>query len=251
MTGPQESQSTLERTDELATSTNSPVSSSESVRKPVTPPRRKKKNGWYSQSAAAFRWLHIYLSMLGFTALMFFSFTGITLNHPTWFGASEQSLKDRSGTVPAELLAPQNQTTLSKGAQTDASINELKLVEWMRSELKVRGAVSEIEVDQYECFLVFKGPGYAADLFIDRESGTFTMTEMTTGVMAVMNDLHKGRDSGAAWKWVIDLSAVLSLLLSISGFGLLLYLRRRRFSGIMTAVAGTVVLFAVWLFFTP
>ena len=28
------------------------------------------------------RWLHIYLSMFGLAAVLFFSVTGITLNHP-------------------------------------------------------------------------------------------------------------------------------------------------------------------------
>ena len=30
-------------------------------------------------------WLHIYVSMFGLAAVLFFSVTGITLNHPDWF----------------------------------------------------------------------------------------------------------------------------------------------------------------------
>ena len=48
------------------------------------PAKRKAKR---SSFAAWMRWLHIYLSMLGFTALIFFSVTGITLNHADWFFA--------------------------------------------------------------------------------------------------------------------------------------------------------------------
>jgi hypothetical protein len=47
------------------------------------PVSRPAKSALYRKSAAAFRGLHIYLSMLSFSALMFFAFTGITLNHPT------------------------------------------------------------------------------------------------------------------------------------------------------------------------
>ena len=32
-------------------------------------------------------WLHIYVSMLGLAAVLFFSVTGLTLNHPDWFFA--------------------------------------------------------------------------------------------------------------------------------------------------------------------
>ncbi|MEL6109880.1 MAG: PepSY-associated TM helix domain-containing protein [Planctomycetota bacterium] len=197
-------------------------------------PKRKTKKGrqLYRASAAAFRWLHIYLSMLGFAALMFFSFTGITLNHPTWFGASEQSIEDRAGNLATELLAE--------------PVEKLVIAETIRAEHSLRGRVSEFEVDEYECFLVFKGPGYAADVFVDRESGKYTVSEITSGAMAVMNDLHKGRDSGAAWAVLIDVTAVLMMLLSLSGFGLLFYLKRRRVSGTLTAVVGTVALFAVW-----
>ena len=57
-------------------------------------------------------------------------------------------------------------------------------------------------------------------------------------------------DSGPEWSWVIDVSAVLTMLLSLSGFGLLLYLRRRRVSGVLSAVAGTNALVgarAIWV----
>src|SRR5438105_10380286 len=44
--------------------------------------------------AKLFRWLHIYLSMFGLATVLFFSVTGITLNHPDWFfGASERQVQ--------------------------------------------------------------------------------------------------------------------------------------------------------------
>ena len=41
--------------------------------------------------AAAARWLHIYASVLGLGAVLFFSITGLTLNHPDWLLGSVQS----------------------------------------------------------------------------------------------------------------------------------------------------------------
>ena len=218
----------------------------------------RRRRSLYTVSAAAFRWLHIYLSMLGFATLMFFAFTGITLNHPTWFGASEQSVKDFSGTFPAELLpAPAEELSgLGDGADSAAAdrapdVDELGIAEWLRAEHQLRGTVAEFSVDEFEFMVVFKGPGYAADVFIDRERGSYTVTEISSGAMAVLNDLHKGRDSGTGWGWVIDVSAVLTMLLSLSGFGLMFYIRKRRVSGIATAVVGTILLVVAWAIWVP
>ncbi|MCG8651155.1 MAG: PepSY-associated TM helix domain-containing protein [Pirellulales bacterium] len=198
---------------------------------------RPRRRSLYAKSAAVFRWLHIYLSMLSFAAMMFFAFTGITLNHPTWFGASEQSVRDEAGGIDANLLS--------------GEVDRLQVAESIRSTHSLRGRVAEFEIDEFECMLVFKGPGYAADVFVDRSTGKYTVTEISTGAMAVLNDLHKGRDSGKGWAWVIDISAVLMLLMSLAGFGLLFYLKKRRVSGVVTAVAGTVVLVAAWAIWVP
>lgn len=38
------------------------------------------------------------------------------------------------------------------------------------------------------------------------------------GFGAVINDLHKGRDSGDTWQWLIDISAVLLAFVSLTGY---------------------------------
>jgi hypothetical protein len=35
--------------------------------------------------AAMTLWLHVYVSVFGLAAVLFFSVTGLTLNHPGWF----------------------------------------------------------------------------------------------------------------------------------------------------------------------
>lgn len=205
------------------------------------------KRSFYTKSAAAFRWIHIYVSMLGFGTLMFFAFTGLTLNHPTWFGGAEQTLRDEAGDLPPEML----RSPKANPSDDSESVDKLQIAEWLRSTHHLRGKVMEFEVDEYECMVVFKGPGYSADVFIDRKTAKYTLTETTSGAMAVLNDLHKGRDSGPEWSWVIDISAIVTMLLSLSGFGLLLYLRRRRFNGVVTAFVGTIVLIVVWAIWVP
>ncbi|RCS46409.1 peptidase [Bremerella cremea] len=199
------------------------------------PPQRGKK--WYAASAKWTRWLHTYLSMISFATLLFFAVTGLTLNHPTWFGAAEPVIRDDSGSFPTSVLAEE--------------IDKLSIAEELRATHKLKGKVSEFEVTEFDCMVVFKGPGYAADIFIDRETGKYTLTETASGVVAVMNDLHKGRDSGSEWSLVIDISAVLLVLVSLSGLILLLFLKRTRTPGLIVTVVGTILLVAVWAIWVP
>ena len=66
------------------------------------------------------------------------------------------------------------------------------------------------------------------------------------GFVGVLNDLHKGRNSGRAWAWLIDLSGVLLALVSATGLWLLWYVRRRRATGLWTGVAGVLAMLAAW-----
>ena len=192
----------------------------------------------YRKSAAIFRWLHIYLSMLGFSAIMFFAATGVTLNHPTWFGGSDLVIEDISDQFPSGWLSDER--------------TELAIAEALREKHQLRGKVTEFHKDEFEYMLVYKSPAYAADVFVDRNSGAYTLTITSANIVAAMNDLHKGRDTSSTWKAVgIDGAAFLMILFSLSGFGLLFYIKRRRVKGLVTCVIGTLVLGVVWYLFVP
>ncbi|MEM6473450.1 MAG: PepSY-associated TM helix domain-containing protein, partial [Planctomycetota bacterium] len=79
----------------------------------------------------------------------------------------------------------------------------------------------------------------------------YGVTVTSSNAIAVMNDLHKGRDSGTAWSLLIDISAILMAAFSVSGFGLLFYLKKRRTSGVVTALIGTILVFLVWAVWVP
>ena len=99
--------------------------------------------------------------------------------------------------------------------------------------------------------IVFKGPGYSADVFIDRNTGAYTLTEIKTGTVGILNDLHKGRDSGTPWSWVIDISAGLMIFVSLTGLALLFYLKKRRRSGLLVTLIGFLLLVLVWAVWVP
>jgi uncharacterized protein len=214
---------------------------------PSKPPARPLKRRLNIKLAKFSRWLHIYLSMFSLAVVLFFSVTGITLNHPDWFFSGAESNREAEGEVSSKWLhlkAPAQEPAANPaeaGTEADRQVSKLEIVEHLRKTHKIPGALADFRVDDAECVISFKGPGYAADAFIDRESGHYRLTETYHGFIAVINDLHKGRDTGPVWSILIDVSAVLMTLISLTGLVLLFYLKLRRVPGLIVALAGTIV----------
>lgn len=201
---------------------------------------KNRKFIWKKRTAALSRWLHLYLSMICFLIVLFFAVTGLTLNHTEWFDG-KQVEKKYEGKLPVDWV---NNADTSK-------IKKLEIVEFVRNKYGVKGYVSDFFIDDQQCSVSFKGPGYSADAFINREDGSMKMTELRLGVFAVLNDLHKGRDSGKGWGWLIDISAVFLTLVSLTGLLMLLFLKKRRLSGLIITVVGGIICYLVYLFFVP
>ena len=195
---------------------------------------------WKRRAAAWSRWLHIYLSMVSFAILFFFAVTGFTLNHQDWF-AGQQRTVQKEGTVPAAWV----------GTARPESVDRLDIVEFLRRTHGIHAAMSDFRIDNGQVSVSFKGPGYAADAFIDRKTGAYELTESRMGFAAVVNDLHKGRDSGPIWGAVIDVSAVFMIVVSASGILLICFLQRRRFSGLMAASLGAALCWFVCRIWVP
>ena len=221
------------------------------------PPARSLKRRFNIRFAKLMRWLHIYLSMFSLAIVLFFSVTGITLNHPDWFFSAAESTHEAEGDIrqgwlhgkPAADVDPE--TSAETSAEPDRQVAKLEIVEQLRNAHGIRGALADFRVDDAECVVAFKGPGYGADAFIDRETGHYRLTETYHGFVAVINDLHKGRDTGPVWSVVIDVSAVLMTLISLTGLVLLFYLKLRRVSGVIVVVIGTVVAYVLYRIGVP
>jgi len=69
--------------------------------------------------------------------------------------------------------------------------------------------------------------------------------------VAVLNDLHKGRDSGPGWSLVIDVSAVFLTVVSLSGLVMLFFLKNKRVRGILVALGGGVLCGVLYWFLVP
>lgn len=198
------------------------------------------KHVWKKRLIVWSRWLHIYLSMVSFAILFFFAVTGLTVNHIEWFTHQQKTFQYK-GTMPRAWLRPADGKEVAK----------LEIVEQLRKAHGIKAALSDFRVDDAQCSVSFKGPGYTADTFIDRDAGSYEVTETRMGWGAIVNDLHKGRDTGPAWRLLIDLSAVLMTFVSVTGMALIFFLAKRRFSGLMAAGVGAVLGYVVYLVWVP
>lgn len=220
--------------------------SSTVLEKPASKPARK----WSSSINAFVRWAHIYVSMCGFLAMLFFSFTGITLNHPTWFGGESFRNTSVKGKLPLEWVGPDFETS---GSTADPAVptGQLRISEQLRENHHLRGKITEFRVDEEECLVAYKGPGYSADVFLDRRTGGYDISIVEHGIIAKWNDLHKGRDSGNPWSVLIDVSAIVMIVSALTGVGMLVFIKRKRKSGFITAGVGAIIFIIFYVFFVP
>ncbi len=194
--------------------------------------RTRKRSGSSVQAQRWSRLLHVYLSMIAFAVVLFFAITGVTLNHPEWTLGSGPSRTTRTGTLPA-------------GAIKDGAVDWFTVSEYLRSDEDVRGTVADKREDDLEASIVFKGPAYEADATIRLADRTYSLTEEKQGFLALMNDLHKGRDTGSSWRWLIDASGVFLAFVSVTGLVLQFFLRKRRRSAFVSIAIGTVAMLAL------
>jgi len=184
------------------------------------------------------RWLHIYASMTSFAIVFFFAVTGWTLNHADRLSGREQRRKE-TGAVDTKWT----------GSGAEAAKEDI--ADAIRRSSRVHGAVTDFRVDDDQVSVTFKGPGYSADAQVDRKTGQYEVSESRLGVIAVLNDLHKGRDSGAVWKAVIDISAGLLTFISLTGLILIYYIHKHRLAGVILLVAGAALAGVLYVIGVP
>ncbi len=186
------------------------------------------------------RMLHAYLSALAFLALIFFSATGLLIDHPEW-------LQGRGKERESKLVIPASALAAAK-ARADPSPT---LAAAVGKLTPLVGAYKSGEVEDGEDTIRLEGVKGASTLVVEMASGATDVTIEHANPITIIGDLHRGKNAGAAWRWVIDLSAVLVLALSMIGYVLFFSLRfRLRTSLILTAVS-LGVLVAVFVFLTP
>jgi hypothetical protein len=179
--------------------------------------------------------LHIYISMAGFTLVLLFAVTGLTLNHED-FGLSQPTTTKSTIVLPADILERPDQSVLGKR---------------IRETLGVRSPVTDYREDPDQIQVTFAAPGHRTVVTVDRARRSGEVETETRGLLGKLDDLHKGFDSGPAWSSMIDLTAVLLVLSAVTGMATLLSLRARRRGGFIVAALGVVSIVALYLIWVP
>jgi hypothetical protein len=173
----------------------------------------RNRRGFWLRHLHLWHWISSGLCLVG---MLLFAATGITLNHAADIAAApvvsstaarlpSAALASLQGDVPPDTQAPVPAAAARAiGDALGVSVGDIP-ADWSADEI----------------FFDLKRPGGEAALTIDRATGEMSYERTDRGWVSYFNDLHKGRDTGTAWSWFIDIFAVACLIFTITGLFLL------------------------------
>ena len=182
------------------------------------------------------RYVHGWLSAFAFIVLVFFSLTGLFLNHPEWF----EPAKDEH-VVKIEL--PEN--VLQSLQKQENPSNDL--MAYIRQKESIVGRYQSSEVLDGEVMIRLESPAGSTDIWALMDTGEVEITQKPATAVSMISDLHRGKNAGAAWSWLIDISAIIILALSLAGYILFLSIKSRLVQHLLLTAASLAVLIAlIW-----
>lgn len=190
------------------------------------PARAYRKTDFYRHS----RHVHAWLSAFAFLMLMFFSATGLLLNHPEWLG--DDPVADVSHTLTLSPALMQRARQLEQPSPL--------LLAAVRAQHGVLGKFKSSERMDDEWMLRLEGPRGNTDIVVDLSNGQTDVTLSPAKPLSLLADLHKGKNVGLVWQWVIDISAVVVLVLSLAGY-ILFFSLKKRLSTSLWLTGGSIV----------
>ena len=177
-------------------------------------PDAARQRAWWLKNLHQWHWISAALCLVG---MLLFAATGITLNHAGQIEA-KPTVSRRSAQLPAPLLA--------ELAGAPASTRQAPLPppvrDWLTQALQVElDDTREAEWSADEVYLALPRPGGDAWLRIARQDGAAEYELTERGWISYLNDLHKGRHTGAAWSLFLDLFALACLVFAVTGLFIL------------------------------
>lgn len=180
------------------------------------------------------------MSLVG---MMLFAVTGITLNHAASIAANP-TVAQQAAQLPApvaRLLAPAPKAS-------DAPLPP-RVAAAVADRVGLDPAGRAAEWSDGEVYVALPRPGGDAWVSIDRASGAVTSEVTNRGWISYLNDLHKGRNSGSAWFWFIDVFAAACIVFTLTGLLLLQLHARHRPSTWPLVAVGLAIPAAIAVFF--
>lgn len=165
----------------------------------------------YLGSLREWHWISSAICLVG---MLLFSITGITLNHATQIKAKPE-IVTLDAEVPENILSAVTIPDEEKAPLPDV------LTSWLAEEQNIAVGNQLAEWSEDEIYVSLPRPGGDAWLSIDLASGELVYEVTSRGWISYFNDLHKGRNTGVAWSWFIDVFAVFCIIFCVTGLLLL------------------------------
>lgn len=157
-------------------------------------------------------WISSAFSLLG---MLLFSITGLTLNHAAQI-ESKPVITHQHMAVPAPLQRELRQFAAAHDGATLALPSHVQ--RWLQATWSVASNERSADWSQEEVVLTLPKAGGDAWVRFALPEGTAEYEVTDRGWISWFNDVHKGRNTGAAWGWFIDLFALSCLVFCITGF---------------------------------
>ncbi|MEF9993978.1 MAG: PepSY-associated TM helix domain-containing protein [Acinetobacter sp.] len=182
------------------------------------------------------RYVHGWLSAFAFIILLFFAATGLLLNHPEWFKSEQQEQSFK-------LILP---STLLHSIQDQENPSQV-ILDYVRQQHGLIGRYKSSEVLDGEVMIRLESPAGSTDVWVLLDNGETEITSKPASTVSLLNDLHRGKNVGTAWSWLIDISAIIILLLSLAGYILFLTIKTRLVTNlILTALSLFAIILLMW-----
>lgn len=195
-------------------------------------------SGFWRNQLRQWHWISSALCLSG---LLLFAATGFTLNHAA-------DIEAKPKTTHIDTSIPAADLPLLDQAHDKAPL-PAALVTAVKTATGISTGNATAEVSDDDIYVDLSQPGVDASITIDKPDGHVAYDRTGRGLIAVLNDLHKGRHAGPVWGLFIDGLALACVVFSVTGLGLLwLHARGRRITWPLVA-AGLALPLILFLLF--
>ena len=174
--------------------------------------------------------------------MLFFTVTGLILNHPDWDKTRSQQ---QQMTVPSPPWL-----THTKDWQQNYQQQGLRILQWLDLKHNIRATRFSIEWDDFDRLLILTLDSPAGntviEAFVDQQKIHIDQRQLS--VLAMLNNIHRAKHTTGLWLYLSDISAVAMMIFCLSGFWLVVINRLQRKPALVWFSGGSIFfVFVIYL----
>ena len=183
----------------------------------TAPSTDNRRRAYWLKTLHEWHWVSSAICLIG---MILFSVTGFTLNHASQIEAKPRITSLRANVDDTLRARLEEQAATVKATTKGKAGLPADLQAWVQKTWHIDTA-GEAEWSNDEIYLSMPRPGGDAWLRLSLADGEIEYERTDRGWLSYFNHLHKGRHTGAAWSWFIDIFAAATLVFSITGLFIL------------------------------